>query len=840
MAESSTDIKTIIQTNAIFWTAPRVEMLEVVMAHANQRRVAVPQLESIIDTLKGNDKNIPRHRRCRLAMVLQELLLRQVLDEAKMPSVPIPVPRPSILPTSGKAYRQFESVEWMLDFYWDSWLARHWGHDSIVLGLAFGLLLDMGLGGHGLLRLLSVLRWSDLSEDGSVARRIHPNDESARRSPFFLPVSALLALGVLRCMRPVSETDYVVWPGTASARIKFIKAAIGKIYKSFVEGFEWTVTNPVIPTFNELLQLGPSMAWNRGLEQPFLITVTNAKVLPTAMDVGTGVSTLVRSSGLSPSLIRAIAPHPRVVRRQLSDWAITPVKDTTGFVSRTEDWCGQALQVLRGLYTDLGLSVRGEALAADTHLQPDRRVTPARAKKLRPLFEHRRQEADRIGPPTSALHLAIDWAEHHYLVYRRVTAESLRKYLFNVFEFGLFRNPQAEDLSGWDREDHEELIRSLIARPTLAASSREFIAIATRQIYDYAVNAGYCAEMPELPELKAWSGGSGRPYVIGLAAFDALVRILLEEGSRKHQILAIVAVLGFYAGLRADEAASLTLKNVVVENGDAYLYLPQGKSPASHRGLPLGLLLPRCWLDLIIDWFTRRRAEFAGRTMPLRKIAAFGPEGNIDSYRYDHIITDLIAELKYHFGAGIDFHVLRHSFCSHLLTRWYACREHDFISTLEEGGHEVYSDAMLRKLVELFTLAKEYEIPDYLPSDIVIMTILVGHASPRTYFTSYVHTFHAIQRHAIQRVNRRVANRVLSGKLLERVLPKMNSRTTRSKLSPGKRTISGVAALHWPKARLPAWNPHAPVKGERWPEIPDEETDTEAQDVQDSSPTAIS
>lgn len=325
-----------------------------------------------------------------------------------------------------------------------------------------------------------------------------------------------------------------------------------------------------------------------------------------------------------------------------------------------------------------------------------------------------------------------------------------------------------------------------------APKTRKFVITTFAQLYTFAVRKGYCAESPDIPGLDVWAGGSGRPVVLGPSQFDAFVDLLREEDTRENRILAVAAIFGRYGGLRADEVARLTLKDALCIGGEVFVYVWRGKSVAARRCVPLHAFAPQAALDIVTHWVKERRAEFRPDAV-LRLIGLFGPYQSRDRYTYEALIGNLIVRLKSRFGDGADFHMLRHTFCSWLLLTWYAARHADFPTTLYEGRHPVFEAASLVKLARFFTLGRYDRIPPHSPSDLIMISKLVGHAGLDTFFESYVHTFHAVQRYAVGRMDKLVGERALKGRTIGMLVPKLRSRTSQARLP--HRTINCLAAL---------------------------------------------
>ncbi|HKI59400.1 MAG TPA: hypothetical protein VKA23_00045, partial [Mariprofundaceae bacterium] len=90
----------------------------------------------------------------------------------------------------------------------------------------------------------------------------------------------------------------------------------------------------------------------------------------------------------------------------------------------------------------------------------------------------------------------------------------------------------------------------------------------------------------------------------------------------------------------------------------------------------------------------------------------------------------------------------------------------------------------------LFSGEIKDEIPAYCGSSLIRLCKLIGHLGPRTLFRTYIHTFHIIQFHAMERLSEVIGQRELNGRTISALVPKMKTRQSHLKL-PG-RTINNI------------------------------------------------
>jgi hypothetical protein len=137
--------------------------------------------------------------------------------------------------------------------------------------------------------------------------------------------------------------------------------------------------------------------------------------------------------------------------------------------------------------------------------------------------------------------------------------------------------------------------------------------------------------------------------------------------------------------------------------------------------------------------------------------------------------------MKQFMGQKFVYHSLRHSFASWLLLRWYANRYLDFNTDLAEGHHPLFKEECQSRLRQLFTTDTN-KVPLYNSSDLILFSKLIGHTGQDVMFSTYIHSYSAIHKHAMQRISNSEGQRVLSGKCIAAVVPKMKSRTSQAKL----------------------------------------------------------
>jgi len=777
-----TDVAAIVASDEDFWTKSRVRLFQLIAPHITGKTIDADCLARIEEALQDEYKTRRRIKKRRLAKILQKLVYTGVLESSDLPSVPSRVPRPSVLPSSPRGFLLLESLRLMYDHLWDVWLTV--SRDVPARYIAFVLILgfEHGKSGVSWIRSLSRLTWSQIEYDMRIHFPIHWLDQSGRPSTVHLTRAGQILLEHIREASTDTSDDQFVFlsecRGNIAERARELVPVIAEAYDRFATTFKTANPDAICPDWNEFCLYAPLIGLYEGIDQPWFLTAYRQVPLASSMSTRHGTPLLTIDGGRSSTMISTVSPYRRTRCKTARTWTTVPVQILSEDVNNDDaDWCGTALQLLRQLLAEL-----------DTKLRKSAKTN--KAELLVPIFERYRERADAIASSSSALHLAIDWCEFKLIYDSEVALKSMRKYLRLTVEEGFLTDPRSRDLSTWTREDHEQIVDRMLEVPRAPATT-SWMLNRLSQFYRFAANQGVIEEAPSIPYVGPWVGGSGRPWMIGLSQFDAFLRILMQSGTRENRILAVAVILGFYAGLRADEVAQLTLKDVRVSNGEVWIWVWRGKSTAARRAIPLHLLTPDSALKIVRNWVTERRCEFRVDAV-LRTVGLFGPENNRDRYTYKSLIGNSIDLLKQYFGDGVDFHTLRHSFASHLFLRWYGLRNADFSQTLSDGHHELFALPACRKLTQFFTLARYDELPPHVPSDLVMISKLIGHSGLETFFATYVHSLDAVQRHVIGKLSKNLGERKLSGKTIAVLFPGLRSRTSQARLT--SRTINDLVA----------------------------------------------
>jgi len=188
-----------------------------------------------------------------------------------------------------------------------------------------------------------------------------------------------------------------------------------------------------------------------------------------------------------------------------------------------------------------------------------------------------------------------------------------------------------------------------------------------------------------------------------------------------------------------------TFSDFVVEDNRVNLYIPRGKRRRSRRQLWLHAFLPPTELQWLIEYIRLRSAERLSQ-QPLREFYLFGHAGDPEPAGRSAIIDRLIPEMTAFLGRSVDFHLLRHSFCSWLIVQAY------LIAELWIEEHLPGLDPRLKDPGALAAVDEylRYPLPGWhkdagMKNDLwnrVARTM--GHSTPRTLMTTYAHTMGSV------------------------------------------------------------------------------------------------
>jgi integrase len=222
------------------------------------------------------------------------------------------------------------------------------------------------------------------------------------------------------------------------------------------------------------------------------------------------------------------------------------------------------------------------------------------------------------------------------------------------------------------------------------------------------------------------------------------IRVALEKALKCTKIdplkIRVTLILGFFAGLRISEILHLDDKSLIYDGGYV-LRIRTSKSASGIRNIPLSLLLPKAYLNELVDFF--KKAE------KLKYIDSPGREPFLiftdkepfkESIKYSNEIAAIFKTIN----PDVRFHHLRHNFASWFLIRWYVLLfDKDHIPEDSEFlTEEIFNKKYLSYLrVLLFGYGQSKIGQDSFSHVLLALARIMGHAGPTTTMNSYIHVF---------------------------------------------------------------------------------------------------
>jgi integrase len=226
------------------------------------------------------------------------------------------------------------------------------------------------------------------------------------------------------------------------------------------------------------------------------------------------------------------------------------------------------------------------------------------------------------------------------------------------------------------------------------------------------------------PELKGTSSDA-KPVLITQAEFDIfLAELKNHTDEEEYEVMEVMCILAFYAGLRRFEVGKLSLHSINFEIY-AEIRVAKSKTRAGRRIVPIEYMMPAYYRAIIKNYYAKRLEETKGKIN--RQLIT------VDTTPY---IQKIIYALKSFFDCKeLTFHSLRHCCCSwlaaELMLSFYpdaiSCLPKDFrslhVSSRDVEGYTKLLGSGYTRATMFTTLAK-----------------FMGHASPETTIERYTHT----------------------------------------------------------------------------------------------------
>lgn len=722
----------IISDHPGFWTERRSSILNQLLHNKNDDTPY--SNESISDFIVSESRKhgCSRH----VIRKVLEKVNESSLIRVPLPAEKIPNPRPSLLPIIPDDYSALPQI-------WDLYTASKTGKLPDLLYCAILLTIECGITDPALSWLLSNLKHSHINtEDCTVKIPANLKDLKNGAHIFPIPVS-LQSIFSKENSSAKQRSRYLFLPNNSgqSTRKRLIKKELSKLFKKYQREMFISHKQKHLVSWTSFTRAAPLTPVIRAELEPFITTVASS--LPaTSSHISSSSRPLLNSDLLNDNYDLIGKTSDKCLKNKTEDKY--PFRDKANHTYT--DWLPNSRRIISRLNACLkNITDRG--------FNTIKRVAEAHA-----IIDELLVEASKLAPNTSALHLALFWIKSRLdkeKLSSNPKASTIETDLSRVFTRRLLKHPDSIDMSDWEPLDLELLIYEYLEDPRIANNTRKALSVSLKQAFGYGIKKGLLPPI-DIPLIRSEvHGGVSRPIVLGLYEFDSFISNLISSGTRDNKIIAITSILGFYGGMRACEANSLTVADIIYGDDELIIQIKKGKSQAARRNIPLHLLAPPHYCQLIISWCEQRKKE-KRISVHLKKTALFGPENNPDSYNRSELIGVVITHLKAWFGDDIVFHSLRHSFASWLLIRWYALRYPDITDKLVAKDHAIFSDASNLKLGQYFSLVQDQLPEKYEPHHLIMISKLMGHLGQKTLFQYYVHIFHIIHQHATRRVHKKL------------------------------------------------------------------------------------
>ena len=669
-----------------------------------------------------------------------------------------------VLPTDLDGFAQAGRLLTWYEMLWINWPLKDPTEADLMLLTYLSLLIDTGLPHMAAIDVILDLRSKRGARfDGSVipALRFAHHLGSAR-----VRFSKRTRLAVYCWKYRWNKPEY--------SSIRDSKKRAGRIQDQLRRSYNsWKRGSPIAPIgFRSLSRLSTFFCLSRGFD-PYLNTIYSGATRVTDQDPGDVYCLVDTGRQANPQMIVKSAPARASAPTRLFRNAVPKKAEETPAI----DWCERAKEHLRNMCAEL------------CSINPDR-LTKTQRPRAREIIDRYRREALTFSEPDSACVVAIDYAENLIVEKGSVSTRSLRNYLDRCVINGLLSNANAASLSDWNLDDFIENFEERISRleSKLEWRTRANIQEAYRSLFGFLTEKQVVSGLKKCRLGEMFGRGAAQWKLLAPEAVDALIGQLFDSGEFIGMQTGLAIGLGYYGGLRASEVANLTCASVLFDDGLTNLDIEvlRGKTASARRRLPFDKLAPVAIQQKLKTYVLERRQSVA--SVAIGQIALFGPPGSAWGYKPESYIRLVRGVLKTWFGDHVNFHTMRHCFCSNLFLRWYALRYPDIREQLASADHELYGSRLQNGLNRYFA-RKFIDDGSIRPYDLILMVKLTGHSSPDMFFYFYVHSAFCVQKHAVELADRELAPPCPPDRVLMSLVPKMKSAASRAKMR--KTWVSG-------------------------------------------------
>ncbi|GAA3899707.1 hypothetical protein GCM10022228_07720 [Halomonas cibimaris] len=687
-----------------------------------------------------------KHARKRVNRVLQQLNQIPGMQAVLIPE-PIPTHRPTPWPTTARSLDIGEQMV-QLDKNILSWCRRTAQPDAWLLVLAIRLMTRFGMGETTALGTLAMLtrehisqRWwaipaapgEQLAEGGHYQIRL-PDD-------VWVPLRAVLSregnkrpTGWLLFSPEGAPLDYRQRVKQLRTRLKTATKQCLKEREQNADSDNWcrlrTWSTLVNASQYVPLLRGIPPLWARMLRQYPLPTCTPVPLLSES-ETAHWYTPGERYGRLPdrPTIANASAPVPEL--GQQTQPAGLALIDTDHL---PVGWARQAKNLLRQFLA--------EVAEMDTKKVSAARFEPPMKDRL---LRHEKKLVRLIGHSGSYPQWVLHFL-YHQLRTKGNKVGTARTQLSRLTPITMMLQNAILDLSDWDDDVVLELQEAATSGANWSDGTLAAFYKTMRQFMAFCQQYG-ALEGITLPRNATSSLAPSvlRTRILSPDHMETVWNSLVDHvpAGDPRQMMALVIALGFYGGLRASEVLSLTLNNVVMQNGagegehTCWIEVEGGKTSAARRRVALHVMAPPSVIEQMNTWVNNRRKECSASL--LADIALFGPRHSPDAFARESLITPVIGWMRYVLGEDIDFHGLRHAAVSWTLLRLYAAQKPAFKATLHHRYHWMFCDTALDATLAHFCGA---EGDDTLARGTQLLHVAkwIGHRDAGTLLQHYAHT----------------------------------------------------------------------------------------------------
>ncbi|TRX57175.1 tyrosine-type recombinase/integrase [Thalassomonas sp. M1454] len=228
-------------------------------------------------------------------------------------------------------------------------------------------------------------------------------------------------------------------------------------------------------------------------------------------------------------------------------------------------------------------------------------------------------------------------------------------------------------------------------------------------------------------------GGSIRTNYLPPSEFDAICEKYASDGNYFKQQTVLIAQLCYYGTLREDEAVSLCVNDIDIDSNLLYISnAKRRKSTQSVRDYPLSAL-PEKVLAKLIKQVDERKSQ---------QSKSYQNQSLFESWLFHSLEDDFISFLREETSDDSWVtHLLRHCGCNNLLIEFYLSGAQADTLALQALkpilNHEIFSAKHLERFSRDFSTLGRPINPQFPVME--QLALLVGHASPATTYTTYLH-----------------------------------------------------------------------------------------------------